>query len=127
MLTLLAHCERATFGRRRQGIIFKGAHKYCFLEIILNPPHFLTPHLAALRSKRCFTNAVARLAILTAVFCAVGAHGYVQEGASWPNGSTVTFQFALGSAGRTLSDGNSSWDTAAMPAPTVWNSNVQGL
>jgi hypothetical protein len=51
----------------------------------------------------------------------------VEEGASWPNGSTVTFQFALGSAGRTLTDGNSSWDNAAMPAPSVWNSNVQGL
>src|SRR5438105_3224346 len=49
---------------------------------------------------------------------------YVQEGPSWASGSTVTFQFALGSAGRTLADGNTSWDSAAMPAPTAWNANM---
>ena len=48
-------------------------------------------------------------------------------GPSWAPGSNVTFQFALGSAGRTLIDGNTSWDTAAMPAPDAWNLNVQNL
>jgi Matrixin len=114
-------------GPRRERIIFGDAHKYCFLEIILNPPQFLPVDLGSPRSKRCFTNAIARLAILAAVFLAVDARDYVEEGARWPNGSTVTFQFALGSAGRTLSDGNSSWDTATTPAPSVWNSNVQRL
>jgi hypothetical protein len=32
---------------------------------------------------------------------------------------------ALGSPGRTLSDGNTSWDTAAAPAAGAWNQNVQ--
>ena len=55
------------------------------------------------------------------------AQGYVLEGESWPVGSTVTFQLALGSAGRTLSDGNTSFDTAAAPAPGVWNNVMQNL
>jgi len=52
---------------------------------------------------------------------------YVLEGASWPAGSTVTFQLALGSAGRTLSDGNTSWDVAAAPAPGIWDGVMQRL
>jgi hypothetical protein len=52
---------------------------------------------------------------------------YVLEGASWPAGTTVTFQMALGSAGRTLSDGNTSWDVAAAPAPGVWDGVMQRL
>jgi hypothetical protein len=52
---------------------------------------------------------------------------YVLEGASWPAGSTVTFQMALGSAGRTLSDGNTSWDVAAAPAPGIWDGVMQRL
>lgn len=50
---------------------------------------------------------------------------YVLEGVRWPSGSLVTFQLALGSAGRTLFDGNTSWNTAAVPAPDAWN-NVMG-
>jgi Matrixin len=80
-----------------------------------------------LRPARCWFERSARLAILIAVFFAVDARAYVEEGASWPDGSAVTFQFALGNAGRTLLDGNTSWDTAAMPAPSAWNSNMQGL
>jgi hypothetical protein len=53
------------------------------------------------------------------------AVAYVLEGASWATGSAVTFQMALGSAGRTLTDGNTSWDVAAAPAATLWNQNVQ--
>jgi len=55
------------------------------------------------------------------------AHAYVLEGASWPAGSTVTFQLALGNAGRTLSDGNTSWAAAAAPAPGVWDQVMQRL
>jgi hypothetical protein len=50
---------------------------------------------------------------------------YVLSGGSWPSGSVVPFQMALGSAGRTLSDGNTSWDSAAMPAGAAWNQSVQ--
>jgi hypothetical protein len=55
------------------------------------------------------------------------AHAYVLEGESWPAGSTVTFQLALGNAGRVLSDGNTSWDAAAAPAPGVWDQVMLNL
>jgi Matrixin len=61
--------------------------------------------------------------VLLAVFVAVArrASGYVPEGKAWPAGTVVTFQMGLGSAGRTLIDGNTSWDTAAAPALTAWD------
>ena len=49
------------------------------------------------------------------------ANGYVLEGGRWPAGTVVTFQMGLGSAGRTLIDGNTSWDTAAAPALAAWD------
>jgi hypothetical protein len=55
------------------------------------------------------------------------SRAYVLEGDSWPAGSTVTFQMALGNAGRTLTDGNTSWDAAARPAPGVWDQVMQRL
>ena len=55
----------------------------------------------------------ASVAIFASAFSPRDVHAYVQEGPSWPSGSTVTFQMALGNAGRTLSDGNVSWDVAA--------------
>jgi len=55
------------------------------------------------------------------------AEGYVLEGVSWPSGSVVTFKMGLGSAGRTLIDGNTSWDTAAAPALTAWDNVVARL
>ena len=55
------------------------------------------------------------------------ASAFALEGQSWPAGSNITFQLALGSAGRTLADGNTSWDAAAQPAPSFWNSNVGAL
>src|SRR5947207_2195300 len=62
-----------------------------------------------------------------AIFAPQSMVAYVQEGQSWSAGSTVTFQMALGSAGRTLSDGNTSWDVAAAPASLAWNQNIQRL
>jgi len=55
------------------------------------------------------------------------AEAYVLEGVNWSSGSVVTFQMGLGSAGRTLIDGNTSWDTAASPALSAWNNVVAGL
>src|SRR5438067_7200635 len=55
------------------------------------------------------------------------AEGYVLEGVSWPSGSVVTFQMGLGSAGRTLIDGNTSWDTAAAPALNAWDNVMARL
>jgi hypothetical protein len=50
---------------------------------------------------------------------------YVFEGASWPAGTTVFIQLGLGSSGRTLIDGNTSWNTAVTPAPNMWDQTIQ--
>src|SRR5438445_2012527 len=67
--------------------------------------------------------------MLLAVFAMVArrANGYALEGSSWPAGTIVTFQMGLGSAGRTLIDGNTSWDTAAAPALGAWNNVMARL
>ena len=51
--------------------------------------------------------------------------GFVLEGPSWPDGSTVVFQLGLGDAGRTLLDGNVSWNSAVAPALDQWTQNIQ--
>jgi matrixin len=50
---------------------------------------------------------------------------YVFEGASWPAGTTVLLQLGLGGAGRTLIDGNTSWNAAAAPALNMWDQDIQ--
>ena len=55
------------------------------------------------------------------------AMAYVLEGSSWPAGSVVTFRMGLGAAGRTLIDGNTSWDTAVAPGVNAWDSVVAQL
>src|SRR5947208_7157244 len=67
--------------------------------------------------------------ILLAVFALVArrANGYALEGSSWPAGTIVTFKMGLGSAGRTLIDGNTSWDSAAAPALAAWNNVMERL
>jgi hypothetical protein len=55
------------------------------------------------------------------------ASGYALEGQHWPAGTVVTFQMGLGSAGRTLIDGNTSWDTAAAPALPAWDNVMARL
>ncbi|HCP92350.1 MAG TPA: hypothetical protein DIT76_09980 [Spartobacteria bacterium] len=52
---------------------------------------------------------------------------YSLEGQEWPAGTTVVLQLGLGSAFRTLQDGNTSWDTAASPALGMWNVVMQRL
>jgi Matrixin len=71
--------------------------------------------------------ALAGFAIVVGCFFSQVGRAYVLEGESWPAGSVVTFQMALGNAGRTLSDGNTSWDLAAQPAPGVWDGVMQRL
>src|SRR5204863_2604439 len=53
------------------------------------------------------------------------ARGYVLEGKSWPTGAVVLMQLNLGSAGRTLQDGNTSWDTAVLPVAGMWDQTIQ--
>src|SRR5438270_841844 len=53
------------------------------------------------------------------------AWAYVFEGASWPAGTIVVLRLGLGDVGRTLIDGNTSWNTAAAPALNVWDQDIQ--
>ena len=53
------------------------------------------------------------------------ARAYVLEGKTWSSGTTVIMQLDLGSAGRTLQDGNTSWDDAVLPVASMWNQVVQ--
>jgi hypothetical protein len=49
---------------------------------------------------------------------------YVLEGKSWPSSTVVVLQLGLGSAGRTLQDGNTSWDDAVFPVAAMWNQTI---
>jgi len=72
--------------------------------------------------------ALRRLALMGAVLAgsiSTIAHAYVLEGKSWPTGTTVVMQLNLGSAGRTLQDGNTSWDDAVLPVAGMWNQTIQ--
>ncbi|HJX25978.1 MAG TPA: matrixin family metalloprotease [Chthoniobacterales bacterium] len=53
------------------------------------------------------------------------ADAYALEGPKWPSNTVVNFQLELGNAGRTLLDGNTSWNTAAAPALGAWNPEIQ--
>src|SRR5437667_4088720 len=81
-------------------------------------------------SKRAFARLqLLSILIVWAIFLVVSrrASGYALEGQHWPAGTLVTFQMGLGSAGRTLIDGNTSWDTAAAPALTAWDNVMARL
>ena len=68
----------------------------------------------------------ARLAIVALLSAAAPvAHAYVLEGKAWPAGTTVIMQLNLGSAGRILQDGNTSWDSAVLPVAGMWNQQLQ--
>jgi hypothetical protein len=86
-------------------------------------PCHLSPEL---RLKPRLT-AVGFLAIIAILLGAFPHHAdaYALEGPKWPTGSVVTFQLELGNAGRTLIDGNTSWNTAAIPALDAWDPNIQ--
>src|SRR5438046_2841738 len=81
-------------------------------------------------SKRAFARLqLLSILIVWAIFLVVSrrASGYALEGQHWPAGTLVTFQMGLGSAGRTLIDGNTSWDSAAAPALAAWNNVMARL
>src|SRR2546421_11966478 len=71
-----------------------------------------------------FKSSSAALAIALSALAPV-AHAYVLEGKTWPAGTTVIMQLDLGSAGRTLQDGNTSWDDAVLPVAGMWNQMLQ--
>ena len=49
------------------------------------------------------------------------ASGYALENKHWPDGAVVKLQMSLGSPGRPLQDGTTSWNVAAVPAPAHVN------
>jgi hypothetical protein len=59
-----------------------------------------------------------------AILLAVELYGYALEGKSWPKGTVITMQMEMGAAGRTLQDGSTNWDDAAVPAIYEWNANM---
>src|SRR5207249_1646879 len=75
--------------------------------------------------------AVAALAAIVTVGIGIfepsKADAYTLEGPKWPNGSTVNMQLSLGNAGYTLSDGNTSWNSAVAPALDAWNGVIGGM
>ena len=73
------------------------------------------------RSSSPIGSSVLCLLVIFAFAAAIfSTRGYVLEGPKWPSG-TVTMQLSLGNAGRTLSDGNTNWNSAVAPALDAWN------
>jgi hypothetical protein len=94
-----------------------------FLEPIKN----MTPPFAR-RSPCHFKKAFVLLATMVFVLAfARTLHAYALEGPKWPNNSNPVLQLELGSAGKTLSDGNTSWNAAVSPALDMWNQVMGNL
>ena len=75
---------------------------------------------------RLLTIAPIRAAAIAAlVICSglipLNTGAYSLEGPKWSAGAGPLMQLELGNAGRTLSDGNTSWNVAAAPAIGMWN------
>ncbi len=68
------------------------------------------------------------LAAVSGFLTVPNVSGFVYESGTprWSSGN-VTFQVALGNAGRTLADGNTSWDAAAAPAFSIWNQSIGSI
>ncbi len=65
--------------------------------------------------------------VLAALSLAFPADAYTTNGKTWPANGTLTFQMSLGAANGSLSDGNTSWNTAAAPALDAWNLRMARL
>src|SRR4051812_45956230 len=80
--------------------------------------------LLHLVSARSVLPRAAALSVVVLALVAPSADAYVLEGKSWPAGTVLNLQLGLGSAGRTLQDGNTSWDDAVLPVAGTWNQVV---
>jgi len=80
----------------------------------------MTPSHVRSNTRACHRSITGLLVLLFFVGGLFSTRAYVLEGPKWPNG-TVTMQLSLGNAGHTLSDGNTSWNSAVAPALTMWN------
>jgi elongation factor P hydroxylase len=103
-------------------------HTSCFIAIMGFTLFRIPPGCSPRQRSVASLQILSILIVLTiGILLSHRAEGYVLEGVSWPSGSVVTFKMGLGSAGRTLIDGNTSWDTAAAPALTAWDNVVARL
>jgi hypothetical protein len=71
-------------------------------------------------------SALTAIVVALAGFSAT-SKAYVLEGKSWQSSSVLVVQLGLGSAGRTLQDGNTSWDDAIFPVAAMWNQRIGRL
>ena len=80
----------------------------------------------ALRARRLLSSAPLSFALLVLAFALLPQtlNGYALNGKSWPAGTTVVFQLGLGYPSHTLIDGNTSWNTAALPSFDQWNQQI---
>ena len=81
---------------------------------------------------RLLTVAQVRAAAIAALVICSGlippnTGAYSLEGPKWSAGAGPLMQLELGNAGRTLSDGNTSWNVAAAPAIGMWNQVLGGI
>ena len=98
------------------------------MSLPLRAPFIRSRHVTFLASARRHTLTTWLVGAVTFTFLSAApraAWAYVFEGASWPVGTTVVLQLGLGGAGRTLIDGNTSWNAAAAPALNMWDQDIQ--
>jgi len=98
------------------------------MSLPLRAPFIRSRHVTFLASARRHTLTTWLVGAVTFTFLSAApraAWAYVFEGASWPVGRTVVLQLGLGGAGRTLIDGNTSWNAAAAPALNMWDQDIQ--
>ncbi|MDQ6809928.1 MAG: DVUA0089 family protein [Verrucomicrobiota bacterium] len=64
------------------------------------------------------------MSVLTLLCASATADAYTLEGPSWPAGTVFVLQLSLGNSGKTLQDGNTSWDAAVAPVVDMWNQRL---
>ena len=80
-------------------------------------------HLAREFRAALFRSRLTCAAILWWLSVASVSHGYFLSNAKWPGGE-IPLTLLLGPAGRTLEDGNTSWDQVAVAAANLWNAHL---
>ena len=78
-------------------------------------PSFLTP-----------SRLIGFVCLATILLCD-RATAYSLIGKTWPAGSNIVVHFSLGQPAGPLSDGNTSWNTAASPVLDMWNGKMANI
>src|SRR5947209_20614235 len=82
--------------------------------------------LAGTRMSGLFAAIAGGLAIVVGTFASRDASAYSLGGPNWASGNPV-MQLELGNPGRTLLDGNTTWNTASRPALDMCNDALRGM